>query len=39
MPKYSLESRTVFPFASNSYVDPEISTENLVWHDSETILV
>ena len=39
MPKYTLESRTVFLFASNSFVDPEKSTENLVLHESETILV
>ena len=27
MPKYTLESRTVFPFASNSFVDPGKSIE------------
>ena len=39
MPKYTLESGVVFPFASNSFVDPEKSTKNLVLHESETILV
>ena len=39
MPKYTLESRTVFLFASKSFVDPEKSIENLVLHESETSLV